>query len=51
MIDEGEITQFFFKGMKQFDNIIKTKYSISVLYRQVDKHIRVLLGILIIVAL
>lgn len=51
LIDEGESTQFSWKEMKQSDNIIKTEYSIAVLYRQVEKHIRLLLRILIIMSL
>lgn len=46
LTDDGEITQIFCKEMKPFDNIIKIKYSIIALYRQIEKHIRLLLGLL-----
>lgn len=48
LIGKGEISQF---SCKETNNIIKTEYSIAVFYRQVEKHIRLLLGILIIMSL
>lgn len=50
LTDYGEIT-LFCKEMEQFDNIIKIEYLIIVLYRQIEKHIWLLLGLLIFMTL